>query len=375
LILRVSIPSETREKPTECDGVALSNAKGLLGRRRTVEDAEVRGNLLGAFGAKLKATEDRFHAFEDTFSGSYRLIPYSTRFNLGRRVTETRDRYGTAWDRGREVGETPGTGVVATFTTDSARYGSILDAAEGLLEDVNRLKGWLSRSPENGPSRPGYRPPSLVVPEFTERGIPHVHVVFFGVGWLSTHAALWRYWNRCRNRGKIDWLDPIHVRGDRWVWGCPREDRQHLDTRGQTPREYLREGTDLLAESADATAAKVRESAEDLRTAGREGTEGEASDSALDRGRDLGKATLYWGAELPVFTVSPELRAEEGEGDREETGRATATDGTELPPDAPSWWRYVGTAQQGVPPVSPVKRNNLNARTRTSPTATNQLNF
>lgn len=339
---------------TDSDGVALSNAKGLLGNRRAVEDAEVRGDLLGAFGAKRKSTEDRFHAFEDTFSpGSYRLIPYSTRFNSGRRVAETRDRYGTAWDRGREVGETPGTGVVATFTTDPGRYDSLLDAAEGLLDDVNRLKGWLSRSPENGPSRPGYRPPSLVVPEFTERGLPHVHVVFFGVGWLTTHAALSRYWDSCRNRGEVVWLDPIHVRGDRWVWGRPREDRQHPDTRGRTPREYLREGIDLLAESADATAVEVRESADALRTAGREGTEDSVNGvdaTALDRGRDLCKAALYWGTELPVFTVSPELRADDGDG--EENGRATAPDGTELPPDAPPRWRYVGTAQYGEFPPS-----------------------
>jgi len=351
------------KKPTDSDGVALSNAKGLLGNRRTVEDAEVRGDLLGAFGAKRKATEDRFHAFEDTFSpGSYRLIPYSTRFNSGRRVAETRNRYGTAWDRGREVGETPGTGVVATFTTDPVRYGGLLDAAEGLLEDVNRLKDWLSRSPENGPSRPGHRPPSLVVPEFTEKGLPHVHVVFFGVGWLSTHAALSRYWDRCRNRGDVVWLDPIHVRGGRWVWGRPREDRQHPDTRGRTPREYLREGVDLLAASADATAAEVRELADALRTAGREGTEGEASDSALDRGQDLWKATLYWGTELPVFTVSPELRTEGGEGDGEENSRATAPDGTKLPPDALPRWRYVGTAQYREFP--PSLRSNATILTR-----------
>lgn len=78
----------------------------------------------------------------------------------------------------------------------------------------------------------------------------------------------------------------------------------------------------------------------------------------FDRGRNLWKAALYWGTELPVFTVSPELRAGNGDGN----GRATTPDGTRLPADAPSRWRYVGTARYGEFP--PSLRSNATVLTR-----------
>jgi len=278
---------ETGEKPGESDGVAVSNGRAILGRRSTVEGDEVRGDLLGAFGAKREATEDRFHAFEDSFSpGSYRLVPYATRFNSGRRVAETRDRYRTAWDRGRNVGPTPGTATVVTLTTDPGRYDSLLDAAEGLLDDVNLLKKWVARSPSSGPPRIGERVPTLVVPEFTDRGVPHVHVVFFGVGWVARHSVLSRYWSENRDRGEVVWFDRLRVRGGRWRWVESEEDRSHPDTRGRTPREYLREGIDLLSESAEATAAEVREAANALRAAGR--TDGGNDDKARRHYRQPG---------------------------------------------------------------------------------------
>lgn len=94
-----------KEKSTDSDRIDLSNAKTLLRNRQTIEDTQVQGDLLGAFGTKREATEDRFHAFEDTYNpGSYLLVPYSTRFNSERRVAETRNRYDIAWNRAREVG-------------------------------------------------------------------------------------------------------------------------------------------------------------------------------------------------------------------------------------------------------------------------------
>jgi hypothetical protein len=355
---------DTGGEPGDGDGIAVSNAEAILGRRRTVEDDAVRGDLLGAFGAKREATEDRFRAFEDSFRpGSYRLVPYATRFNSGRRVAETRDRYGTAWDRGREVGPNPGTATIVTVTTDPGRYDSLLNAAEGLLDDVNLLKKWVGRSPESRPTRIGERVPTLVVPEFTERGLPHVHVVFFGVGWVAKHSALSRYWSENRDRGEVVWFDRLRVRGGRWRWVESAGDRSHPDVRGRTPREYLREGIDLLSASAEATAAEVREAANALRAAGRTdrgdedgGDAGDVGDEGgddaldrdtLDRGRDLWRVALRWGTSLPVFTASPELKAEDGGQDR-----ATAPDGTPLPEDAPSRWRYVGTARYGEFPRS-----------------------
>jgi hypothetical protein len=116
---------------------AEANAQSFLRRRRTIEDDAERGHLLGEFARKRQATEDRFHAFEDSFNpGDHLLVPYATRFNSERRVADTRERYGGAWERATEAHDVA---VVATLTTDPARYPSIEDACEDLLEDVNRL--------------------------------------------------------------------------------------------------------------------------------------------------------------------------------------------------------------------------------------------
>jgi len=48
------------EKPTDSDGVALSNARGLLGNRRAVEDAEVRGTSSGHSGRNGKQRRTAF---------------------------------------------------------------------------------------------------------------------------------------------------------------------------------------------------------------------------------------------------------------------------------------------------------------------------
>ena len=317
---QVSTPSERPESAA----TAKSNAGRMLHRRTGFDTAEERGDLLGAFAAKRSATAGRFHALQDTFDpGSHRLVPFSTRFNSGERVRETRERYRTGWSRAADRHDR---GVVLTLTTDPSRFDSLGDACEGLLGDVNRLKDWLAYDPEGGPARPGRRPPSVVVPEFTDDGKPHVHVAFFGISWLTTHGALSRYWSVERDRGEVVWLDRIAERGGRWRWAADGGPA-HPDATATSPREYLETGVDLLAASADATAEEGREAVDTV---------------ARERGERLWKAALYWATDLPAVTVSPSLKPDsDDEGDR----RATAPDGTPLPDDAPPRWRYVGAAR------------------------------
>ena len=361
---------------TEGDGsMAAANAKAFCRRRRTIETAVERGDLVGSFAAKRAATEDRFHAFEDSFNpGEHLLVPYVTRFNSPQRVAETRERYNEAWD---QAAVQFGSALVATLTTDPARYPSIEAAVEGLLDDVNALKDWLAYVPSTGPSRPGFRPPSLVVPQPTERGVPHVHVVFFGVNWLTTHASLRGFWDGKRGRGSVVWLDRLVSRGPngRWRWATSTEAREHPTTEimGRSPRAYLAAGVDALAASASVSAAKVKETANVLRAVGdkhvtepligSEGAQGllsantpargpatnEGNSEALERAQGLWMAAWFWAPELQVMTVSPSLRAAPT---GETCGRASAPDGTILPADAPPRWRYVGTAQYDEFPAS-----------------------
>lgn len=175
----------------------------------------------------------------------------------------------------------------------------------------------------------------------------------FGVGWLTRHAALRGYWDGNRGRGSVVWLDRIENRYGRWRWASPCSERDHEDVGVRTPREYLREGVDLLAESAEATAAEVRDSADALRgwqdESGQDTGQDEDAVTAVEtdgeakaEATDLWKAAWYWATGLSVFTLSPSLRPSEDEDDQ---GRAPAPNGSPLPSDAPSRWRYVGTAQ------------------------------
>lgn len=365
--------------------VATANARAMCRRRRTVDTMEERGDLVGAFAAKRAGTDDRFHAFEDSFNpGEHLLVPFSTRFNSARRVSDLRRRWETAWER---AGVSYDSAVMVTLTTDPARYESIEAAVEGLLMDVERLRSWLAYDPASGPSRPGVRLPSIVVPQPTERGVPHVHVVFFGVPWVTTHAALRGYWDGGRGRGSIVWVDRLSSRGrgGRWRWAstastasslsAAAEARAHPEAavRGRSPRAYLAEGVEALATSAATDVAKVQAAAAALRAGGETPVASTAAsgsttaataasapspagsvpmtdggaDGAEERVAALWRAAWFWATGLPVVTISPALRGSSSGG-----GRATAPDGTPLPADAPPRWRYVGTAAYAAFPAS-----------------------
>ena len=324
----------------EGGGVAMSNASAMLERRRTFDGLAERGDLVGAFSAKRSATEDRFHVLQDTFKPeNHRLIPFSTRFNSDERVGEIRGRYREAW---RVAADEYREGVVTTLTTDPKRYDSLGAMCDDLLEDANRLKDWVAYDPENGPERVGHRPPSVVSIEFTDDGKPHLHIAFFGVRWLAEHSALSRYWSESRDRGEIVWTDRIRTQSGRWTWVSGPDDRQHGDVGGSSPRAYLAESIDTLAASADTSAAEVQDTAAALRAAGGDGDDTDPSGEAGEQGETLFKAGLYWATGLPAVTISPALKPDDG---GEPAAGRVAPDGTILPPDAPSRWRYIGAAR------------------------------
>lgn len=336
------------------DSVALSNARGLLSRRRTLDEPAVFGDLVGAFAAKRQATEDRYRCYEDTFTEESTFVPLRDRFNSSRRVAETRQRLHTAFEIAAEDYDVAS---IVTLTTDPARFSSQKEATDPLLDDVNRLKDWLARSPQTGPPRVGHRPPTIVVPEFTKRGVPHVHLVMFGVGWVADHGELSRYWGwkRYRDRGENVWIDRIHCRDGRWRWGQLTDEREHSEIRGRTPKEYLSEGVDALAASAALGAEDVQSVAESLR-AGKDPAD-------LEYGEELVDVALYWATNLRVFTCSPSLKASE----KNDYCRARAPDGTPLPRDAPPRWDYVGTARIDEFPAHIVRKTSR-GRQRPPPT-------
>lgn len=329
-------------KPTDSDGVAMSNAEASCRRRRQFRSNAGRASVVGALGAKREAEAGVFTVFEDSFNrGEYVRVPFATRFNSGRRVAGVRERLSAAW---RRAGRRHGAGVFLTLTSDPKTSGSIMESAGALLDDVERVKQWLAYEDAAG-VRPGRRPPSIVVPEFTDSGIVHVHVALFGVAsadsWLGDLRGFWR--ERCGRGHQVHAHELRHGRGG-WEWVTPPSGGHASGVSGRSPAMYTAEGVNALAEVAGMDAEDVHRVACELR----EGDMGEGTTDdvdAVEGGRAAFVAALYWATGLPTCTVSPELR------ESREGGRASAPDGTPLPGDAPPRWRYVGTAAWGSFPA------------------------
>ncbi|MFB6235214.1 MAG: hypothetical protein ABEH81_12970 [Halopenitus sp.] len=325
-----------KHRPKHADGdgtgedVPKANARAALGRRRTVESDGTRAYLLGALATYRETTEDRFHRLDRVRGDGpeHLLVPYSTRFNSGRRVGEARERFdGALAEAAREFDRA----VCVSLTTDPSRFDSLLAATESLMGDVSRFKSWIATD-----ARLGERPPSLVVPEFTDSGLPHAHVVLFGVSWVVPHGTLAGYWSGSRDRGSVVWFDRLVSRGERWRWAGDGPE----DAEGRSPREYLGKTLGHLADLAESPPEWVREAARSIggfdgenprNTAERRRARGASECEALDRAGEWWKLACYWATETRLFTCSPSLKSPD--------------DGETLP-HIPRY-RYVGTARLG----------------------------
>lgn len=325
--------SKHSPKHTDGDGVALSNAKTVLGRRRAVTSDGTRGVLLGALAAKRDATEDEFVVFRDRADPSnHLLVPFATRFNSPRRVRESHQRFDGAW---REAADTFDRDVVLTLTTDPARFNSVAAATETLMDDVNRLKAWVATRFADGS-----RLPAVVVPEFTESGLPHVHIVLFGEGYIP-HSALSDYWDSRRDWGSVVWCDAVVSRGDRWLWAGERPNRAN----GRGPRAYLGKTLGDLEALAAADPETVHAAAGRLRA-------DDIGDD--DPAREWWKLACYWATETRLFTTSPSLRPD----DRKSSARDARGDA-----GGPRW-QFMGVARYNDLPAHVTRDATLIRRER-----------
>lgn len=186
----------------------------------------------------LKQIEDRYAVMEHKFKDDdYVLAKYRTLYNDLSRAADNRRRYQETWENAtREYSE----GVFVTLTTDPRKFDNLADMADGISENFNRLMSWLQR-------RLGNRPDYVKVLEWTGRGRPHLHVVFFGVDWLVHQSELSRYWDKYQARvvdiRKVDRVavggahstDAVNVDGGSYVWlsrnpetGETRDEKSHL---------------------------------------------------------------------------------------------------------------------------------------------------
>lgn len=300
---------------------AKDRARSFLSKWSTVGSDSTRADLLRELATERESVADTWQVFERIRGNGpeYLCLPYRNRFNSTDRAGDLLASWRRAWRRARGRYDDA---VLVTLTTDPGMHDSIADATEALIENKNRLSSWLEYDPKSGPSRPGFRPTNLSVLEFTDSGLPHLHVVYFGIRWVTTQGELADYWEG-RGQGRVVDVRQLSKRGGEFVMRT--DDLPDDNTAGKrTARAYLGKSIRTLLTIADMTPADVFDAATSRR----------AGDDRDDTPDDLWKLALYWALEKRFFSGSPEL----------------TTDGTDSDDDADSVphvprYRFVGVAQ------------------------------
>ena len=269
-----------------------------------VDADSVRRSLLSQFLTDKAGTEDRWQVFE-RIRGSgddYLCLPYRTRYNDTGRAGDIMDRLQTGL---QTAGQQYDTATVLTLTTDPDRHSGLSEALEALSDNKARLMSWLSTDYQLG-----HRPDNLTVLEFTGSGLPHYHVVLFGVSWAVSQSQLSAKWRDYGQGSVVDIRTARTPHGDtQW--------RLHDDTQGTvTLSHYLGKAIRGLQSVADADAAELR----DLLEAG---------------DLSLWKQALYWATESRYITCSPSLKStdsDDGDGDSDPLPHIKR-------------WQFVGTAR------------------------------
>lgn len=261
-------------------------AQSVLSKRVVLDGSDgghdYRADLLRELGTERVVQSDKFKILRRTRGkgDDYLLLPYTTKFNSGERAAGTARRFNTALKTaaGRYTD-----GVMLTLTTDPGRHESLTAAISGLSDAKNRLLSWLATD-----SQLGHRPDNLTVLEFTDKGLPHVHLVLFGISWAVHQGVLSQKWADY-GQGEI-----VDARGVRSRDGS---DRWYLRTDGVTVTlgQYLGKSVEGLREVAQMDADAVREAAE-------------AGDTSLWR------QALYWATGRQHVSCSPSLK-DTGGGD------------------------------------------------------------
>lgn len=155
---------------------------------------------------------------------------YKTRFNSEGRIRKQFARFNSALEYGYAEADNA---VLCTLTTDPKQHDSLYEAIASINTNFNRLLSYFDTDPvtlddtrttdvsyPEGTSRPRYRPAYLKALEFTERGYPHLHVLFFdvperpdGCPWLIDKQELSDKW-RDYGQGSIVDLYPLTYRDD-----------------------------------------------------------------------------------------------------------------------------------------------------------------
>ena len=279
---------------------AKERVRQYLSHYLSVESDAVRRGLFNQFTKDVEGTADKWQVFErERGSGDdYLCLPYRTRYNDAGRATDIRTGFETAL---RTASRRHNDAVVLTLTTDPKAHDGLLEAIQSLSDNKGRLMSWLSTEYQLG-----YRPENLSVLEFTESGLPHYHVVLFGVVGDVSASEVKEKWRGYGQGWMVDHSTATNTH-DAETWLL------HDDDRGKVSlRQYLGKAIRELVDVANTDAADLRGRVEN----------GEIS---------AWRQALYWATERQYYTWSPSLKPSRGD------------DGDGLP--HVSTWSFVGVAE------------------------------
>ena len=250
---------------------------------------------------------DKWQYFERLrgVGSQYLVLPYLTRYNDHGKAADTQRRFRRALGRASRRFDRA---AVVSLTVDPNRFESHSEATEAIQSGVSNLV-------QREAYQLGSRPANVKVFDFQRNGLPHYHVVLFGVGVVDGETETGEatistehvrdYWDETAGIGEQVDVRPAYSReGERGSWIL------HDDDDGRVSLGYyLGKRIRGLMELATADVSDLFERVES----------GDLS---------LWRHALFWAYEKQYCTCSPSLRAD------------SRDDG--LP--AVRRWRYVGTA-------------------------------
>jgi hypothetical protein len=229
-------------------------AQSILDKRIRLDGRgghDYRAGLLRQLGIEREIQQDKFKILSRVRGSGpeHLLIPYVTRFNDTDRAGDTQDRFRTALQRASQRYQDA---VVLTLTVDPKRHSSVSEALDSLGDEKERFMSWISTD-----SQLGKRPKNLTVLEWTAGGLPHVHLVLFGISWLMPKSKLIAKWDSL-GAGRVVDIDDAHSRDGSDKWRLHDDDRRPV-----TLRYYLGKAIRGLQDVADMDAGDLRDAVED----------------------------------------------------------------------------------------------------------------
>jgi hypothetical protein len=255
-------------------------AQSILDKRVRLDGRngqDYRAGLLRQLGTEREIQQDKFKILSRVRGSGpeHLLIPYLTRFNDADRAGDTQDRFRTALQTAAERYQDA---VVVTLTTDAKRHSSVSEALDSLGDAKGRFMSWIGTDYQLGK-----RPDNLTVLEWTAGGLPHVHLVLFGMSWLMPKSKLIAKWDSL-GAGRVVDITDAHSRDSSDKWRLHDDDGRPV-----TLRYYLGKAIRGLQRVADMDA-------------------GDLVDAVEDGDLELWRQALYWATERQYCSCSPSLK-------------------------------------------------------------------